>query len=313
MKYDNLANVFGYTDILPMWVADMDFQVAPEILDAARECCEKGVFGYTFRSDKAKQAFANWVARRHGWQVDTRWLLSSPGIVTALALGVRVYTQEHDKVMIFTPVYPPFYAAQVQGSSSGFYKSWCAIFISWCARQAGIPTSIISNATYACAGSDYGDFKNLDFYSRGSYTPKVGDLIFFDWLDGDQYVWDHVEIVIGVDSSNVTTLGGNTGTNDVKTRNWNLSHQYIKGYGVPKYTSGSNPTPTPTPTPTPSGSVQDLTNPKNPNKYSTPPSGTYLNVGDSGTYVRWLQACLNQCGYSCDVDGQFGYERRRSA
>ena len=110
VKYDNLANVFGYTDILPMWVADMDFQVAPEILDAARECCEKGVFGYTFRSDKAKQAFANWVARRHGWQVDTRWLLSSPGIVTALALGVRVYTQEHDKVMIFTPVYPPFYA-----------------------------------------------------------------------------------------------------------------------------------------------------------------------------------------------------------
>ena len=110
VKYDNLANVFGSTDILPMWVADMDFQVAPEILDAARECCEKGVFGYTFRSDKAKQAFADWVARRHGWQVDTRWLLSSPGIVTALALGVRVYTQEHDKVMIFTPVYPPFYA-----------------------------------------------------------------------------------------------------------------------------------------------------------------------------------------------------------
>ena len=59
--------------------------------------------------------------------------------------------------------------------------------------------------------------------------------------------------------------------------------------------------------PTPSGGVQDLTNPKNPNKYSTPPSGTYLNVGDSGTYVSWLQACLNQCGYSCDVDGQFGY------
>ena len=203
--------------------------------------------------------------------------------------------------------YGYWYGTQVQGSSSGFYASWCAIFISWCARQAGIPTSIISNATYACAGSDYGDFKNLDFYSRGSYTPKVGDLIFFDWLDGDQYVWDHVEIVIGVDSSNVTTLGGNTGTNDVKTRNWNLSHQYIKGYGVPKYTTGSTPSPDPTPTPAPSGGVQDLTNPKNPNKYSTPPSGTYLNVGDSGTYVRWLQACLNQCGYSCDVDGQFGY------
>ena len=200
--------------------------------------------------------------------------------------------------------YGYWYGTQVQGSSSGFYKSWCAIFISWCARQAGIPTSIISNATYACAGSDYGDFKNLDFYSRGSYTPKVGDLIFFDW-PGDPTHWDHVEIVIGVDSSNVTTLGGNTSSNDVKTRSLSLSNSNIKGYGVPKYTSGSNPTPTPTPTP--SGSVQDLTNPKNPNKYSTPPSGTYLNVGDSGNYVRWLQACLNQCGYSCDVDGQFGY------
>lgn len=110
VKYDNLVNVFGCTDILPMWVADMDFQVAPEILDAARECCEKGVFGYTFRSDEAKQAFADWVARRHNWQVSTHWLSSSPGIVTALSLSVRVYTREHDKVMIFTPVYPPFYA-----------------------------------------------------------------------------------------------------------------------------------------------------------------------------------------------------------
>ena len=200
--------------------------------------------------------------------------------------------------------YGYWYGTQVQGNSGGSYYAWCAYFISWCARQAGIPTSIISNASYACAGSDNGDFKNLDYYARGSYTPKVGDLVFFCW-EGNSSCWDHVEIVIGVDSSNVTTLGGNTSTNNVKKRSWNLSNSYIRGYGVPKYTSGSNPTPTPTPTP--SGSVQDLTNPKNPNKYSTPPSGTYLNVGDSGTYVRWLQACLNQCGYSCDVDGQFGY------
>ena len=200
--------------------------------------------------------------------------------------------------------YGYWYGTQVQGHSGGSYYAWCAYFISWCARQAGIPTSIISNASYACAGSDNGDFKNLDYYARGSYTPKVGDLVFFCW-EGNSSCWDHVEIVIGVSSSEVTTLGGNTGDNNVKSRKWSLSNSNIRGYGVPKYTSGSNPTPTPTPTP--SGSVQDLTNPKNPNKYSTPPSGTYLNVGDSGTYVRWLQACLNQCGYSCDVDGQFGY------
>ena len=202
--------------------------------------------------------------------------------------------------------YGYWYGTQVQGHSGGSYYAWCAYFISWCARQAGIPTSIISNASYACAGSDNGDFKNLDYYARGSYTPKVGDLVFFCW-EGNSSCWDHVEIVIGVSSSEVTTLGGNTGDNNVKSRKWSLSNSNIRGYGVPKYTTGSTPSPDPTPTPTPSGSVQDLTNPKNPNKYSTPPSGTYLNVGDSGTYVRWLQACLNQCGYSCDVDGQFGY------
>ena len=132
--------------------------------------------------------------------------------------------------------YGYWYGTQVQGNSGGSYYAWCAYFISWCARQAGIPTSIISNASYACAGMDNGDFKNLDYYARGSYTPKVGDLVFFCW-EGNSSCWDHVEIVIGVDSSNVTTLGGNTSTNNVKKRSWNLSNSYIRGYGVPKYTS----------------------------------------------------------------------------
>ena len=132
--------------------------------------------------------------------------------------------------------YGYWYGTQVQGNSGGSYYAWCAYFISWCARQAGIPTSIISNASYACAGSDNGDFKNLDFYSRGSYTPKVGDLVFFCW-EGNSSCWDHVEIVIGVSSSEVTTLGGNTSNNNVKSRKWSLSNSNIRGYGVPKYTS----------------------------------------------------------------------------
>ena len=132
--------------------------------------------------------------------------------------------------------YGYWYGTQVQGNSGGSYYAWCAYFISWCARQAGIPTSIISNASYACAGSDNGDFKNLDYYARGSYTPKVGDLVFFCW-EGNSSCWDHVEIVIGVSSSEVTTLGGNTGDNNVKSRKWSLSNSNIRGYGVPKYTS----------------------------------------------------------------------------
>ena len=188
--------------------------------------------------------------------------------------------------------YGYWYGTQVAGSSGGYYYAWCAYFISWCARQAGIPTSIISNASYACAGSDNGDFKNLTYYSRGSYTPQAGDLIFFDWTSVDGQ-WDHVEVVTAVSSSSVTTIGGNTGTNNVKERTWSLSYSEIQGYGVPNYSGSSGG----------GGGSSDATDPNN---YPTPPTGTYLNVGDSGNYVKWLQACLCQLGYTVDVDGQFG-------
>ena len=113
-------------------------------------------------------------------------------------------------------------------------------------------------------------------------------------------------VLTAIPKGTIVTVTQRTSTNWGK-----MTYNGTTGWGCLDYcelvTSNPTPTPTPTPTPAPSGGVQDLTNPKNPNKYSTPPSGTYLNVGDSGNYVRWLQACLNQCGYSCDVDGQFGY------
>ena len=110
VKYDNLHENFGCEDILPMWVADMDFQSPPCVLQAAEECCKKGVFGYTFRTEDARQAFIDWVAARYNWKVDKAWLSTSPGIVTALALSVRAFTAPGDKVLIMTPVYPPFHA-----------------------------------------------------------------------------------------------------------------------------------------------------------------------------------------------------------
>lgn len=107
-KYDALDRVFGTTDLLPMWVADMDFQSPPEVLAAARACTEKGVFAYTYRSEEANEAFIRWVDRRHGWNIQPEWMLASPGVVTALAIGVRTLTQPGDKVLVFTPVYHPF-------------------------------------------------------------------------------------------------------------------------------------------------------------------------------------------------------------
>lgn len=110
VKYDDLYRNFGCTDILPMWVADMDFRTAPSIIGAARACCERGVFGYTFRSEEAKQAFIDWVGRHYNWNVQSGWISISPGIVTALSMSVRAFTEKGDKVLILTPVYPPFFA-----------------------------------------------------------------------------------------------------------------------------------------------------------------------------------------------------------
>ncbi len=109
VKYDSRKEVFGTEDVLPMWVADMDFQSPPAVLEAARKLCDHGVFGYTFRSEGSIQAFINWVAKRHNWQIKREWITSSPGIVTALPLAIRAFTNARDKIMIQTPVYPPFH------------------------------------------------------------------------------------------------------------------------------------------------------------------------------------------------------------
>ena len=108
VKYDDLYRNFGTTDVLPMWVADMDFKAAPQIVKAAEECCKRAVFGYTFRTEEAKQAFIGWVGRRYNWSVRPEWMSISPGVVTALCVSVRAFTEKGDKVLILTPVYPPF-------------------------------------------------------------------------------------------------------------------------------------------------------------------------------------------------------------
>ena len=110
VKYDGMYDEFGCKDILPMWVADMDFQSPPVVLEAVRKCAERGIFGYTFRSEEGKEAFRKWVKRRYQWDICSGWMSSSPGIVTALALSVRALTNPGDKVLIMTPVYPPFYS-----------------------------------------------------------------------------------------------------------------------------------------------------------------------------------------------------------
>lgn len=124
VKYDDLNRTFGRTDLLPMWVADMDFRTAPAIIGAAEDCCRHGVFGYTFRSEEAKQAFIDWVALHYGWPVKPEWISISPGIVTALSVAVRAFTEKRDKVLILTPVYPPFFAVVTETGESWYVVRW---------------------------------------------------------------------------------------------------------------------------------------------------------------------------------------------
>lgn len=129
--------------------------------------------------------------------------------------------------------YGYWFGYYAMGKNDGHFYAWCAMFISWCARQARIPTSVISNAAYARAdgSSKKGGYSyfHMDYKNRGSYTPQPGDLIFF----GN---WDHVGIVYKVVNGEVYTIEGNN-DNSVKITKYSLTDPYIKCYGVPKYTS----------------------------------------------------------------------------
>ena len=110
VKFDLRKDVFGTDDLLPMWVADMDFQSPPAVIKAARDLCDHGVFGYTFRSESSINAFMQWTSKRYGWEVKREWLTSSPGIVAAIPIALRAFTSVGDKILIQTPVYPPFHS-----------------------------------------------------------------------------------------------------------------------------------------------------------------------------------------------------------
>ena len=103
---DNVTN-----DIIPMWVADMDFQVAPAIREALQRRVEHGVFGYTLVPDSYYQAIINWFRRRHDWQIEREWIMYTTGVVPALSVIVKAFTQPGDQVILQTPVYNCFFSS----------------------------------------------------------------------------------------------------------------------------------------------------------------------------------------------------------
>ena len=103
-KWDRYAG----RDILPVWVADMDFRSPPEVLDAVGQRVAHGVFGYTHEPPGFAAALAGHLESLHGWTIDPEWIVGTPGVVTGLALTARLLAAPDDEILSFTPVYPPF-------------------------------------------------------------------------------------------------------------------------------------------------------------------------------------------------------------
>lgn len=108
-KYDERIKKFGTNDVIPLWVADMDFRTAQPIIDAAKKKAEEGIWGYTSRPDSYFEAICGWQERRNGWKIDRSLMSWSLGVVPALSSIVKIFSQPGDKVMIQTPVYSEFY------------------------------------------------------------------------------------------------------------------------------------------------------------------------------------------------------------
>ncbi len=108
-KYDERIKKFGTDDVIPLWVADMDFKTAQPIIDACRKKAEEGIWGYTSRPASYFEAVKNWEKRRNDWDVDTSLMSWSLGVVPALSALVQIFSEEGDKILIQTPVYSEFY------------------------------------------------------------------------------------------------------------------------------------------------------------------------------------------------------------
>jgi cystathionine beta-lyase len=108
---DHTDRFFGENNILPMWVADMDFRCPEPVVKALIARAQNGIYGYTAPTDAFYQSVVSWMARRHGWKIAPSWICITPGVVPALNMLVRTFISPGEKVLIQPPVYYPFYEA----------------------------------------------------------------------------------------------------------------------------------------------------------------------------------------------------------
>lgn len=122
LKYDFAAERGYPEDVLPFWVADMDFRAPQAVRDAIRRRAEHGIFGYSRPKADYYEALEEWFGTRHGWQIDRNALVITPGVVFALSMAVRAFTAPGDTILVTEPVYYPFFSS-IEGNGRTLVKS----------------------------------------------------------------------------------------------------------------------------------------------------------------------------------------------
>src|ERR1035437_3966047 len=148
-KWDAVEAVFGTKDVLPMWVADMDFAVAKPITAALRKRTEHEVYGYTQAMPSVTEAVVDRMWRKYGWKTQPEWIVFTPGVVPAIFAAVKAFTKPGDGVVLQGPVYHPF---------------WSAISANGC--------GVASNALKLKKGHYEIDFKDLESKFGGEKRPQ---------------------------------------------------------------------------------------------------------------------------------------------
>lgn len=108
LKYDYAVERGKPADVLPLWVADMDFTVSEEITKSLHAAVDHGIYGYTQPKDAYYNAITNWMEKNHNWKTKREWIIKTPGVVFALGVAVKAFTKPGDAVLIQNPVYYPF-------------------------------------------------------------------------------------------------------------------------------------------------------------------------------------------------------------
>lgn len=110
-KWDSAYRYFGTNDLVPLWIADMDFKAPAEVIKALEKRASHGIYGYTKEEIEHKEPFIKWAKKRYGYEIKEEWIINTPGVVPVICAAIQSLTKKGEGVLIQPPVYPPFFSS----------------------------------------------------------------------------------------------------------------------------------------------------------------------------------------------------------